>query len=150
VGARRTVVDEEYRTSTARVPQEYRMAKPTEGNQKGSQAHAEGQHGEKTRQRLKEQINDNGAQEETESQRAANDPNRFGKRTDAAAAPHEGELEGGDLGRSGERRLVEGRQQHDEAEKNSENTRLSRDIDRHGHDREEFQVPGGTENHPRG
>jgi len=126
------------------------MAKPTKGNQKGPQAHAQGQHGEKTHQRLTEQLNDNGAQDETQSRREASDPNRFGKRTDTAAAPHEGELEMGDFGRTGERRLVEGRQQHDEADKNSEKTRLSRDIDRHGHDREEFQVPGGTENHPRG
>lgn len=30
------------------------MGKPTEGNIKGAQAHAEGQHGGKTRERLKE------------------------------------------------------------------------------------------------
>ena len=125
------------------------MGKPTEGNQKGAQAHAEGQQGEKTRRRLQEVLNDSDAQDETDSQREANDPNRFGKRTHAAAEPHEDELESGELGRTGARRLVEGRQQHDEADKNSEKTRLSRDIDRHGHDREQFQVPGGTENHPR-
>ena len=34
----------------------------------------------------------------------------------------------------GKDRLFEGRQQHDEADKNSEKTRLSRDIDRHNHD----------------
>ena len=33
----------------------------------------------------------------------------------------------------GKDRLFEDRQQHDEAEKNSEKTRLSRDLDRHGH-----------------
>lgn len=34
----------------------------------------------------------------------------------------------------GKDRLFEGRQQHDEAEKNSEKTRLARDVDRHNHD----------------
>ena len=33
----------------------------------------------------------------------------------------------------GKDRLFEDRQQHDEAEKNSEKTRLARDADRHGH-----------------
>ena len=121
------------------------MAKPSEGNQKGAQVQAEGQHGEKTRSRLKEQINNEGAREETRSQREANDPNRHGKRTGEAAEPHEQEFPESD----GRHRLFEGRQQHDEADKNSEKNRLSRDIDRHGHDREQFQVPGGTENHPK-
>ncbi|MEO8622119.1 MAG: hypothetical protein ABI625_13700 [bacterium] len=35
---------------------------------------------------------------------------------------------------AGKDRLFEGRQQHDEAEKNSEKTRLARDIDHHDHD----------------
>ena len=35
-----------------------------------------------------------------------------------------------DLGKD---RLFEGRQQHDDAEKNSEKTRLARDVDRHEH-----------------
>ena len=35
---------------------------------------------------------------------------------------------------SGRRRLVEDREQHDEAEKNSEKTRLARDSQRHSHD----------------
>ena len=33
----------------------------------------------------------------------------------------------------GKDRLFEGRQQHDEAEKNSEKNRLARDVDRHDH-----------------
>jgi hypothetical protein len=45
-------------------------------------------------------------------------------------------------------RLFADRQQHDEADKNSEKTRLERDIDRHGHDPEQFQVHKGKENHP--
>ena len=34
---------------------------------------------------------------------------------------------------AGKDRLFEGRQQHDEAEKNSEKTRLAKDVDRHQH-----------------
>lgn len=34
---------------------------------------------------------------------------------------------------AGKDRLFEGRQQHDEAEKNSEKTRLARDVQRHDH-----------------
>jgi hypothetical protein len=33
----------------------------------------------------------------------------------------------------GKDRLFEGRQQHDDAEKNSEKTRLAKDVDRHNH-----------------
>lgn len=33
----------------------------------------------------------------------------------------------------GKDRLFEGRQQHDDAEKNSEKTRLAKDVDRHDH-----------------
>ena len=35
---------------------------------------------------------------------------------------------------AGKDRLFESRQQHDEAEKNSEKTRLAKDVDRHNHD----------------
>src|SRR6476620_11040717 len=35
---------------------------------------------------------------------------------------------------AGKDRLFEGRQQHDEAEKNSEKTRLAKDVAEHGHD----------------
>jgi hypothetical protein len=34
---------------------------------------------------------------------------------------------------TGKDRLFEGRQQHDDAEKNSEKTRLAKDVDRHDH-----------------
>ena len=44
-----------------------------------------------------------------------------------------------DLGRD---RLFEGRQQHDEADKNQEKLRLSRDIQRHGHDAD--NLPGDS------
>ncbi|MBC7791416.1 MAG: hypothetical protein H7Z74_15835 [Anaerolineae bacterium] len=35
---------------------------------------------------------------------------------------------------TGKDRLFEGRQQHDDAEKNSEKTRLAKDVDKHNHD----------------
>ena len=46
-----------------------------------------------------------------------------------------------DVGRD---RLFEGREQHDEADKNSEKTRLARDVARHGHDVDEQVSDSGT------
>jgi hypothetical protein len=110
------------------------MAKPTEGNQKGAQAHGEGQHGEKTLARMQEITNDDGQQNEGLGKRAANDP---GRTADGEAAQHERMIErGGDGGH----RLVEGRVQHDEADKNSEKNRQKKDADRHGH--ADLQPPG--------
>jgi hypothetical protein len=122
------------------------MGKPTEGNQKGPQGHAEGQHGDKTRQRLKDQINDEGAQAETHSKRAAHDPNREGKRSQEAAAEHERFME--EDQRDGRHRIMEERHQHDPADRASGKNRLMRDVSRHEHDREQFQIPGGRETHP--
>lgn len=44
----------------------------------------------------------------------------------------------------GEHRLFEGREQHDNAEQNSEKNRLDKDIEEHDHNRENFQVRGGS------
>jgi hypothetical protein len=44
----------------------------------------------------------------------------------------------------GRDRLFEGREQHDEAEKNSEKNRLARDVARHGHDVDEQVSDSGT------
>lgn len=71
--------------------------------QKGPQAHAEGQHGDKTHSRFIDQLHEGGPRESRED--------RLGRER------HENALEGG-------RRLVEDREQHDEAEKNSEHTQL--------------------------
>lgn len=125
------------------------MGKPTKGNQKGAQTHAEGQHGDKTLEKL-EQINNSDAAHEAaaanKSQRAMHDPNRDGKRGEIAAQQHEQMIErGGDGGH----RLFEGREQIEEAEQRSEKTRLSRDANRHSHDREHFQIEGGAEGHPK-
>ena len=74
------------------------------GQQKGAQAHAEGQHGARTRTRFVEQLHEAPPEEPVEARIA---------RKHAEAADE------------GKRRLVEDREQHDEAEKNSEKNRLS-------------------------
>jgi hypothetical protein len=80
-----------------------RDGRVTKGRQKGPQDHAEGQHGSKTHARFIEQLHE-GRHAEPVTERARRE------RRDAAY--------------QGRRRLVEDRQQHDEAEKNSEHTRL--------------------------
>jgi hypothetical protein len=78
-------------------------------HQPGPQAHAEGDHGDKTRRAIIEQLQ-SGPHEEPEEQRV-DEQHRM-----AAYA--------------GKRRLVEDRQQHDEAEKNSERERLFKEHER--------------------
>jgi len=81
-----------------------------DGVQKGPQDHAEGEHGSKTRSKILEQLHSgNGA---TPSTQNGSEP---GKSIAHHNAAH---------------RLFEERQQHDEAEKNSEKTRLNREIER--------------------
>ena len=70
---------------------------------KGPQAHAEGEHGDKTHHRLMKQLHEGESLPSREEQIARN-------RERAAY--------------DGSRRLVEDREQHDEAEKNSEHTQL--------------------------
>ncbi len=98
-----------------------------QGRQKGAVRHAEGEHGIRTHNRIIEQLQSGPSGEDRQSSRAAGDPE------------HREE---------GKHRLFERREQRDHAAMHSEKTRLSRDIDRHGHDRENFQVPGGAETHP--
>jgi len=90
------------------------------GNQKGAQRHAEGQQGDRTKSRQQEELHSGSGSRSEATHREAQHP------TD------------------GKHRLFEGRQQHDEAELNSEKNRLNSDIDVHGHDRNDFQVPGGS------
>ena len=73
------------------------------GQQKGAQTHAEGAHGEKAHRRFVEQLHE-GPAEDPVSEKIA----------------HQRETSA----REGKRRLVEDREQHDEAEKNSEHTQL--------------------------
>ena len=75
------------------------MTKP---DQKGPQEHAEGQHGDRTHERFQEQIHET-PREESREDRIERE-----------------QREGAEQGR---RRLVEDRQQHDEAERNSEHTK---------------------------
>jgi hypothetical protein len=83
-----------------------------DGVQKGPQDHAEGQHGAKTRSKILEQLkNGDGATPEN----PANGVEPSLKNPAHHNAAH---------------RLFEQRQQHDEAEKNSEKTRLNREIER--------------------
>ena len=82
-----------------------------DGVQKGPQDHAEGQHGSKTRNKILEQLHSgNGVKPE--------------------AAPTPLELSKNGAHHNSAHRLFEERQQHDEAEKNSEKTRLHREIER--------------------
>ena len=94
--------------------------KEERGNQKGAQRHAEGQQGPKTTKRQIEQW-ESGPSGETERQDAQHPSD-------------------------GGHRLFERREQHDEAELNSEKNRLNSDIEAHGHVRENFQVQGGAKN----
>lgn len=86
------------------------------GTQAPAQRHAEGQHGQKTTDFLRQQH----------VQRSGAAAERSGPRFDPT------DIREHDT--TGKDRLFEDRQQHDEAEKVSEKTRLARDADRHGHD----------------
>ena len=80
-----------------------------DGAQKGAQGHAEGQHGRKTHARLLEQLHSGASGEER-----GNLPE--------TGAPIEGR-----------HRLYEDRQQHDEAELNSEKNRAAIEVERGRH-----------------
>jgi hypothetical protein len=91
-----------------------------DGVQQGATDHAPSQQGDKTRSRQAEiantpaDVNAAGVSPQRNSSEEV-------RRHDTA----------------GRDRLFEDRQQHDEAEKNSEKTRAARDIDRHGHEPED-------------
>lgn len=111
------------------------------GEQKGAQPHAEGQQGPKAREAFLAGISDHSRRDaEAEESRSARDPRADGSDAD----DHERRIENPDLNRDGKHRLFENRTQHDEAEQGSERNRRDRDVNRHGHDREEFQGHGGT------
>lgn len=84
-------------------------ARDRRGTQKGPQQHAEGQHGDKTHERFIERLHE-GEREE-------------GRETDLEQQRRAGS-------RAGKRRLVEDREQHDHAEKNSEHVRLAIEHER--------------------
>ena len=92
-----------------------------DGQQKGPQKHAEGQHGEKAHSRFIEQLHERGRPSSQE----------------LGAAPLEGR-----------HRLDEDREQHDEADKNSEKNRLNRDWKRGRLGEESPQVPEALKGSP--
>jgi hypothetical protein len=91
------------------------------GRQKGAQRHAEGQHGSKAHSHFIESLHEGGEPA----------PNELG-----VALP------------DGGHRLHEDREQHDEAEKNSEKNRLEREAKRHRIDRASPQVPEALKGSP--
>ena len=86
------------------------------GRQAPAQQHAEGQHGRKTIEFLRKQH-----AEQSGSSAADKGPRHDPAEIRAHDTP-------------GKDRLFADRQQHDDAEKTSEKTRLARDKDRHGHE----------------
>jgi hypothetical protein len=103
------------------VTQESRMSQNErqQGRQKGAQQHAEGQHGEAAHERLIEELESGAPRREA------------GDRSSHEGAP-------------GKHRLFEGREQHDEADQNSDRNRLEKDIGDHGHDREQLRGAART------
>ncbi len=105
------------------------MAKPTEGNIKGAQTHAEGQHhGDKTYAANKARINNEGVEptvnnDSSAGLREANDPNAHGKQSKHSP---DGEREFAAGVNTGKHHLFEDREQHDEADKNSDRNRADR------------------------
>lgn len=77
------------------------------GKQKGAQTHPDGSHGDRTHQAKQQEINANGARTGDE----------------AAETAHEVAT------RAGKHKIHEDRQQHDEADKNSQKNRLRHDRD---------------------
>ena len=96
-----------------------------EGIQKGPQDHAEGQHGSKTHNKFIEQLHSGGG-----APHAVTGAEPNGTEPRKHIAHH-----------NAEPRLFGDREQHDEAEKKSEKTRLHRELERRGHEEQELR-PG--------
>ena len=98
-----------------------------DGKQKGPQDHAEGQHGAKTHSKFIEQLHShsNGSQADSGDEPSANDTRHHIAKHNATP------------------RLFGDRQQHDEAEKKSEKTRLHRELERRGYDDSELRPSTG-------
>ena len=116
------------------------------GEQKGAQQHDEGQYGPKAFEAKWAEITDHsGARKESE--RDAGDPAAGGRKVEGEAELHERIIANPEFNADGGHRLFENRKQHDEAEKNSEKNRRMIDVERHGHDADDFQIPGGRSSH---
>ena len=94
------------------------------GKQKGAQQHAEGQHGEKARAHLRDEIQSEGRPEREDVE----------QRDLARADEHPAD---------GRHRLFEGREQHDPADEGSDRNRLDADIDKHKHAHDDTKPRGG-------
>jgi hypothetical protein len=88
-----------------------RLMQNRDGLQKGPQDHAEGQHGSKTHHKFIEQLHSRNGHAPEEKIAEQEHPKHLAHHN----AAH---------------RLFEEREQHDEAEKNSEKTRLNREVER--------------------
>ena len=117
------------------------------GEQKGAQTHDEGQYGPKAFQAKWDEITDHSGSRRS-SERAEHDPAAGGRDDAGRAEQHERIMANPALNADGGHRLFENRKQHDEAEKNSEKNRRMIDVERHGHDADRFQIPGGRTAHP--
>ena len=84
-----------------------------ENDRRGAQAHAEGEYGSRAREGNRERLHRTG-DDDTDG--------------DTAQTRDAGDAQGS--AREGKHRIYEDRQQHDEADKNSEKNRLNRDRDR--------------------
>ena len=93
-----------------------------EGIQKGPQDHAEGQHGSKTHSKFLEQLHSGSSTNTTPQSDQLDHPKHLARH-------------------NAEPRLFGDREQHDEAEKKSEKTRLHRELERRGYTEEEIR-PG--------
>jgi hypothetical protein len=93
------------------IGEEARLMQNRDGVQKGPQDHAEGQHGSKTRSKILEQLQ-SGNDVKPETPPNPLEPSKHIAHHNSA------------------HRLFEERQQHDDAEKHSEKTRLNREIER--------------------
>jgi hypothetical protein len=91
------------------------MSDKRKGQQKGAQQHAEGQHGRKAHAAFIEQLHSGPSEDAGKDDRMHRHP------------------------------LYEDREQHDEADKNADKTRLSRDIEKRHLDRDQYRVVGAEE-----
>ncbi len=74
---------------------------------------------------------------------AANDAGQSGNAQEGSGAGHD-PAEISKHNDAGKDRLFEGRQQHDDAEKNSEKSRLAKDVAKHNHPVDEDVADSGT------
>lgn len=103
------------------------MTKKNGGHQKGAQDHAEGQHGDKTRDAIAEAWDHPGADV------TAGGANVAHNLSDAESGPEYYPATIHAHSPPSENTLFSGRTQHDDADLNSEKTRQVKDAEKHGH-----------------